>query len=319
MGSTAAWTGGHWSSFGFHQDSISSLALDPASPSTLYAGIPADLARITLAPPEQCVSGPETLCLNGGRFRVEAVWRGALYSGGGVSPSAGGVGQASPITDDTGSFWFFDTANLELVVKVLDGGGVNGDFWVFYGGLTNLEYIITVTDTEAGIIQSYYNVGGTYCPANAPCPLASVADTEAFPGASATASSALVTSPAAPVASAAAAAGPCVSDAQTLCELDGRFQVRVEFQGSPSGPTQAASAVSLTDDTGYFWFFDAANIEVVVKTLDGTSINGHYWVFSGALSNVQYAITVTDLETGAVQTYENPFGQLAGFADTLAF
>ncbi len=308
--------GSHWTSVGFHLESFTALALDPASPSTLYAGIPADLARITLAPPEPCVSGPEALCLNGGRFRVEAVWRGALYSGG-VSPNAGGLGQASPITDDTGSFWFFDAANLELVVKALDGGGVNGDFWVFYGALTNLEYIITVTDTETGIIQSYYNVGGTFCPANAPCPLASVADTEAFPGASAMASSALATPPAAPVAS--AAAGLCVPNAQTLCELGGRFQVRVEWQGSPSGPTQAAPAVPLTDDTGYFWFFDAANIEIVVKTLDGTAVNGHYWVFSGSLSNVQYTITVTDMQTGAVQTYENPFGQLASFADTAAF
>jgi photosystem II stability/assembly factor-like uncharacterized protein len=311
--------GGHWSSVGFHQETFTCLALDPASPSTLYAGIPADLARITLAPAEPCVPGPEALCLNGGRFRVEAVWRGTVAYGGGVSPNAGGVGQASPITDDTGSFWFFDAANLELVVKVLDGGNVNGDFWVFYGALSNLEYIITVTDTETGIIQSYYNVGGTYCPANAPCPLASVADTKAFPGATAMASSALVQSPAAPVASAAAPAGPCVPDAQTLCELGGRFQVRVEWQGSPSGPTRAAAAVPLTDDTGYFWFFDAANVELVVKTLDGTAINGHFWVFAGALSNVQYTITVTDVGTGATQTYENPFGRLESFADTAAF
>jgi hypothetical protein len=303
--------GGRWSSVGFHLESIFSLALDPASPSTLYAGPIADLARITLAPPEPCVSGPEVLCLNGGRFRVETVWRGTTPASGGVSPGSGGVGQASPITDDTGSFWFFDAANLELVVKVLDGGGVNGNFWVFYGGLTNLSYVITVTDTETGIIQSYEYPGGLFP--------ASVADTEAFPGGSATASSALVTLPAAPVASAAAPTGLCVPDALTLCQLGGRFQVRVEWQGSPSGPTQAAYAVPLTDDTGYFWFFDAANIELVVKTLDGTSTNGHYWVFSGALSDVQYTITVTDLETGAVKSYQNPFGQLASFADTSAF
>jgi hypothetical protein len=80
-----------------------------------------------------------------------------------------------------------------------------------------------------------------------------------------------------------------------------------------------ASAVALTDDTGYFWFFDASNVELVVKTLDGTDVNGHYWVFSGALSNLYYRITVTDLVTGAVQTYENPFGRLEGLADTKAF
>jgi hypothetical protein len=95
--------------------------------------------------------------------------------------------------------------------------------------------------------------------------------------------------------------------------------VRVAWQGTPTGPTQSADAVALTDDTGYFWFFDSSNVELVVKTLDGTGYNGHYWVFSGALSNVQYTIQVTDLETGAVQTYENPFGRLTSFADIRAF
>jgi hypothetical protein len=41
--------------------------------------------------------------------------------------------------------------------------------------------------------------------------------------------------------------------------------------------------------------------------------------FYGALSNVQDTITVTDLESGAVQTYENPYGRLASLADTAAF
>jgi len=42
-------------------------------------------------------------------------------------------------------------------------------------------------------------------------------------------------------------------------------------------------------------------------------------VFYGALSNVLYTIHVTDLQTGAVQTYENPFGDLTSAADTEAF
>ncbi|HWZ84985.1 MAG TPA: hypothetical protein VN032_02220 [Thermoanaerobaculia bacterium] len=291
--------GAHWSAIGFHQGAITALALDPASASTLYAGVPLGLGRMTFAPLQPCVPGPEALCLNGGRFRVETVWRE-------TAPGGAGVGQVSPITDDAGAFWFFDAANLELVVKVLDGGPVNGDFWVFFGALSNVEYIVTVTDTETGVIQSYFNIQGT---------LASVADTMAFPGTPAGDS----TAHAPPVARAAAPAGLCVPDPQTLCQLGGRFQVRADWQGTPTGPTQPAAAVALTDDTGYFWFFDAANVELVVKTLDGTATNGHDWVFYGALSNVQYTIHVTDLQTGAVQTYENPFGRLASVADTRAF
>ena len=291
--------GAHWSSLGFHQEAITALALDPASHSTLYAGSFGGLGRITIGPPQPCVAGPETLCLNGGRFRVETVWRD-------TPPASGGVGQASAITGDTGDFWFFDAADIELVVKVLDGGAVNGDFWVFSGSLSDVEYMTTVTDTQTGLIQSYANPQGL---------LASVADTSAFPGATATAST---TSPA-PIARASATTGVCVPDGQTLCQLGGRFQVRVDWQGSPTGPTQHAAAVALTEDTGYFWFFNAANVELVVKTLDGTGYNGHYWVFYGALSNVQYTIHVTDLQTGAVQTYENPFGYLTSAADTQAF
>jgi hypothetical protein len=81
----------------------------------------------------------------------------------------------------------------------------------------------------------------------------------------------------------------------------------------------AGSAVTFTDDTGYFWFFNAANVELVVKVLDGRPINGMFWVFYGALSTVQYSITVTDVTTGASRQYSNPSGHLASGADTSAF
>ena len=75
----------------------------------------------------------------------------------------------------------------------------------------------------------------------------------------------------------------------------------------------------LTGDTGTFWFFNSANLELVVKVLDGRGINGHYWVFYGALSNVDYTIAVSDTDTGAVRTYHNPQGVMASVADTEAF
>ena len=77
-----------------------------------------------------CFPDATHLCLNGARFRVEVDW--ALPGG------VAGKGQAVPLTSDTGAFWFFDNANLELVVKVLDGRAVNGHFWVFYGGLSDV-------------------------------------------------------------------------------------------------------------------------------------------------------------------------------------
>ncbi len=58
---------------------------------------------------------------------------------------------------------------------------------------------------------------------------------------------------------------------------------------------------------------------VTVKALDGRTFNNRYWVFYASLSNVEYTITVTDTETGAVRTYFNPSGRFASVGDTDAF
>jgi hypothetical protein len=85
------------------------------------------------------------------------------------------------------------------------------------------------------------------------------------------------------------------------------------------GNSGAGTAVPLTPDSGYFWFFNPANVELAIKVLDGRPVNGHFWVFYGALSNVEYTITVTDTQTGAVRTYRNPAHQFASRGDTAAF
>jgi len=56
-----------------------------------------------------------------------------------------------------------------------------------------------------------------------------------------------------------------------------------------------------------------------VKVLDGTALNGHSWLFYGALSDVEYTLTVTDSLGGTQKTYHNPPGQLCGRADVTAF
>ena len=35
-------------------------------------------------------------------------------------------------------------------------------------------------------------------------------------------------------------------------------------------------------------------------------MNGRFWVFSGALTDVEYTLRITDTKTGAVQSYFNP-------------
>ncbi len=97
-----------------------------------------------------CAPSDTALCLNGGRFRVEAEWR--------TPQGRTGRARAVPLTADTGYFWFFGEANVEAVVKVLDAcTGANPRFWVFAAGLTNVEVDLTVVDTATGATRAYHN------------------------------------------------------------------------------------------------------------------------------------------------------------------
>ncbi|MEM6704877.1 MAG: choice-of-anchor B family protein [Acidobacteriota bacterium] len=122
--------------------------------------------RTTLTAPEvpsSCTPSGGALCLSNGRFQVTVRWR---------TPSGDeGTGGSLPLTGDTGGFWYFDPANYELVVKVLDGRIINGSFWVFLGGLSDVAYDVTLVDTATGTVRTYSNPAGT---------LSSLADTSAF-------------------------------------------------------------------------------------------------------------------------------------------
>ncbi len=113
------------------------------------------------------------------------------------------------------------------------------------------------------------------------------------------------------------APGHCVSDATILCLYDGRFELKVRWRDF-EGHSGDGHAVALTSETGTFWFFDKDNVELVVKVLDGRSLTGHFWVFYGALSNVEYTLTVTDSVTGHSTEYHNPAGRFASVGDVTA-
>jgi hypothetical protein len=100
----------------------------------------------------------------------------------------------------------------------------------------------------------------------------------------------------------------CTPTAHTLCLNDHRFAVTASYTSVPQGLPVQATAVPLTADTGYFWFFDPANVELVVKVLDGCAVNGHAWVFAGGLTNVNVLLQVIDTRTGTMQSYSNALG-----------
>ncbi|HET9211745.1 MAG TPA: hypothetical protein VFR03_15160 [Thermoanaerobaculia bacterium] len=112
--------------------------------------------------------------------------------------------------------------------------------------------------------------------------------------------------------------GGCAAGPSQLC-LGARFRVQVQFTDPRNGQASAGTPVPITGDTGAFWFFSPSNLELIVKVLDGRAVNGHFWVFYGALSDVEYTITVTDTVTGGQRTYHNNPHHLASGSDVAAF
>jgi hypothetical protein len=111
-----------------------------------------------------------------------------------------------------------------------------------------------------------------------------------------------------------------------LALLSGRVLVTVDRTGP--GPAVRAAAVPLGDESGYFWFFDSANLELTAKILDGRAVNGRFWFFLASMTDVPFTANVYDLGDGACaadlaacprRTYVNPAGRNGNFVDTSAF
>jgi hypothetical protein len=104
---------------------------------------------------------------------------------------------------------------------------------------------------------------------------------------------------------------------QGLSLQGGQFQVKV-LHGADAVP-----AVQLSDESGYFWFYDSANMEVTVKLLDGRGVNGHYWLFAASMTDQPFTIQLLDLRgacTGAdcIKTYTSTAGKNKNFIDLAA-
>ncbi|RPI19973.1 MAG: M6 family metalloprotease domain-containing protein, partial [Acidobacteria bacterium] len=89
------------------------------------SGAETDSVWSNVAQTQVSVATGDKLFLNGNRFSIQVNWRTA----------DGHTGNGTPVqvSADSGYFWFFAAANVELFVKLLDGRGVNGHFWFFYG------------------------------------------------------------------------------------------------------------------------------------------------------------------------------------------
>jgi VWFA-related protein len=495
--------------------------IDFLPPGVLYRAIVADRTTgqsdssdttFSIAAPAQgfaCVKGPETLCLLKGRFQVRVLWR---LPGGG-----GNFARAAPIGDFGGTFWFFNNANSELAVRMVDGRSANGHFWFYSGALTSFEYSIFVTDVTTGATRVYssdegefrsffddsafgppaetgpapaeekavaageagvrddgsrpfallhggeaagpqlsvlpaaqkvlwdqtdrvgdsvissenrldsgggafsteaaddfvvpgkktwllqgVDVGGAYYGSSlGPAQSVNVfvyRDSQSFPGALACSQRNL--RPSSGLANGAfvinlpsacrlgsgrywvavqanqdfstagqwgwgvrtavrekasvwrnpangygtgcsswerggtcglgngdflfrlrgeettggGGGGTCKSSSTALCLAGKRFQVEATWKDA-RGKVSTAKATALSANTGYFSFV-GSSLDLVVKVVDGVSVNGHFWAFYGGLASPEYTVKITDPATGAVMTFVNPQGRFTSGGDT---
>jgi hypothetical protein len=106
-------------------------------------------------------SGTES-CLLNGRFRVSIAFRNQF-----ANPPQNGNFLAAKLVPgaqnpDVATFGISSAQAIEVVVRIQDTRpfGLNR-FDVYYGGLTDLEYTVTVTDTLRGVTRTYRNPPGT--------------------------------------------------------------------------------------------------------------------------------------------------------------
>ena len=232
-----------------------------------------------------CPAG--ALCLLHDRFRITATWQNQFD---GSSGTAG----ATPASDISGFLYFSNPSNTELVVKVVDFGDVVKFFW---GQLTNFHYTIKVLDTANNVTKTYTNTPGD----------CGGFDDSGFPSAG---------NPAAPPPYNGDTQGSCHANSQTLCLLNDRFAVRMDWHNQFNSTSGTGIAHRLSNLTGAFAFTNPANLEILIKTLN---FGDHVLVIYGALSNLEYTLTVTDTIGGQVKTYQNPAGQYCGGLDNNAF
>ena len=256
-----------------------------------------------------CTPSTTQACLNGGRYAVtlDALTRDQKKQATGL------------VTKQTDLFGYFSLPaftsqpeNPEVFIKVIGPIGTPPVPWVFYSGLTDVEYFINVLDTQTGQLRQYHVPPA----AN---PTQSKGDFDVAGNFSQACNTVTRTT-------STIAPGTCTPDANTLCLFSNRFKLTVVGKDDPARTGKSAVGVATPVSGKPFGFFsfpaltnDPTNLEVFVKMLDARTFDGHIWVFFGGLTDFEFTLTVTDTTTGKTQTYLKPLKSTCGLNDTTGF
>ena len=100
-----------------------------------------------------CEPTGTALCLQDGRYRVTLDWSA-------LDGASGAARVAEARTADSGVFYFFELANWEVMVKVLNGCDVNDHHWVYIASASDLGLDLAVQDTLTGAERRYTKAPG---------------------------------------------------------------------------------------------------------------------------------------------------------------
>ncbi|HEX6084094.1 MAG TPA: hypothetical protein VF266_06190, partial [Thermoanaerobaculia bacterium] len=108
-----------------------------------------------------CTTTATNICLQNGRFSVSINYRNQFANPPQTGSFVGAQLLAGSQNPDVATFGISSAQAIEVVVRIQDARpfGINR-FDVYYGGLTDLEYTVSVTDTQKGTTRTYRNAPG---------------------------------------------------------------------------------------------------------------------------------------------------------------
>ncbi len=105
----------------------------------------------------------------------------------------------------------------------------------------------------------------------------------------------------------------CTESATNVCLQSGRFKVegRVSYRDHKTGEyvnnqkakVKKAQLNGTTKTSSLFYFFNETNPELLIKVVNACGVNGKYWVFGSAATDLDYSVIVTDNATGVTLPY----------------
>ena len=250
----------------------------------------------------------DTLPMLNARFTVEVFYTNQFEN----PPTTGkllGRSLASSTLSDTAVFTFNDPLTIEMMVRLSDARPFENKIHVFYGGLSDVEFDIRVTDSLTGTVRQYHKP---------PNQLIGEIDRVTFtanPGAG------LISSAIDSLMAQTAMRGIAPNvDSSTLRMLNSRYEVRVKYRNQFVNPPvegyllgRSIASSTLTETA--VWFLDPQSVEWMVRFSDARPFANRIDFFHGGLSDLQFTIEVTDTVTGVRKDYQKLPNNLEGLVD----